>query len=105
MQGGTDSGYLRSIGSRIRQARLNQNTTQTEIASTAGVALNVLKHLENGDGCTLRNFLRVLRALGKLEQLDLFLPDPGVSPLQLFALEGRRRKEASGNRGRTTRST
>jgi len=101
---GTDASMLQSIGTRVRQERLNQNRTQAEIASGAGIALNVVKQLENGAGCTLRNFIRVLRALDKLEQLDLFLPEPGVSPLQLLAFEGRRRKEASGNRGRKVQS-
>ncbi len=96
----TDVSHLEMIGARVRQERLNQNTTQSEVASTAGVALNVVKQLESGKGCALRNFIRILRALGKLDQIDLFLPEPGISPLQLVALEGRRRKGASGKRGR-----
>jgi transcriptional regulator with XRE-family HTH domain len=92
------------IASRVRRERLNQNRTQEEIALTAGVALNVVKRLESGLGCSLRSLVRLLRALGKLEQLDLFLPEPGVSPMQLAAFEGRERKEATGRRGRGRRT-
>ncbi len=96
----SDAAVLREIGGRIKQERLNQNRTQTEIASTARIGLNVVKRLENGAGCTLGSLIRVLRALSKIEQLDNFLPEPGVSPLELARLAGRKRKEASGNRGR-----
>jgi putative transcriptional regulator len=43
-------------------------------------------------------WLRVLRALDVLDQLDAFLPDPGISPLQLVRMQGRERQRASGRR-------
>jgi putative transcriptional regulator len=95
-----DSAVLQLLGSRIQQERLNQNLTQDVLARRATLSRIVLTHLEGGKGCTLGNFIRILRSLGKLDQLDLFLPDPGVSPLQLASLKGHTRQEASGKRGR-----
>ncbi len=96
----SDSAVLTELGERVRQERLNQNRTQTEIAETARVGLNVIKRLESGEGCTLSSLVRILRALGKVDELDNFLPAPGISPIELARLAGKKRKQASGNRGR-----
>lgn len=96
----SDSAILTELGDRMRQERLNQNRTQTEIAETARVGLNVVKRLEGGEGCTLASLVRILRVLGKVDELDSFLPAPGVSPIELARLAGRKRKQASGGRGR-----
>jgi hypothetical protein len=44
--------------------------------------------------------IRVLRAMGKLSQLDAFLPEPGLSPIQLAKLKGRERQRAFVSRRR-----
>jgi len=91
----TTTSILADLGERVRRERLNQNLKMTTIAERAGVSTIVLNRLENGKGCTLANLIRVLRALGKLNQLDLFLPDPGISPIQLAKLNGKIREKAS----------
>lgn len=96
----SDTSLLAELGERVKRERLNQNLTQEELAERAGVGRIVLFRLESGRGSTLRSVLRILRALGKLAQIDAFLPEPGVSPLQLAEREGRRRREATGGRGR-----
>ncbi len=98
--GASDGAVLETIGERAKQERLNQNLTQVSLAKKAGVSVIVVQRLERGRGCTLQNLIRVLRSLNKLEQLDLFLPEPGVSPIELARLEGRQRIEATGGRGR-----
>ncbi|HTK82239.1 MAG TPA: helix-turn-helix transcriptional regulator [Bacteroidota bacterium] len=98
-----DEGLLRLLGNRAQQERLNQNMTQADLSQKAGVTRIVLTRLESGRGCTLTSLIRILRALGKLDQLDLFLPEPGISPLQLAELGGRERTEATGKRGRPGR--
>ncbi len=100
LAGLSDTAILAEMGERIRRERLNQNRTQSELAASASVGLNVVKRLESGSGCTLASLIRILRSLGRLDQIDSFLPEPGVSPLELARLEGRRRKQASGKRGR-----
>ena len=56
--------------------------TQTQLADRAGVAINTLRRLEDGDGgVSLENTLRVIRALGILENftraLDPYETDVG----------------------------
>lgn len=96
----SDTAILNVIGTRVKQERLNQNRTQETLAEEARVGLNVIKNLESGEGCTLASLIRILRSLGKLDQLDMFLPEPGISPVQLAKFAGQQRREASGKRGR-----
>lgn len=86
------------IGDRVRRERLNQNITQEALANAAGLSRRVVLDLEAGKGCSLRSFIEILRALRKLDQLNALLPDPGISPLQLARLQGKKRQRASGRR-------
>lgn len=95
-----NQGILKEIGARVRRERLNQNMTQVTLAQRAGVSRRVILDLEKGKGCGLGAFIEVLRALNKLDQLDVLLPDPGISPLQLAKLKGRERQRASGRRAK-----
>jgi len=91
-----DHAILYELGERLRRERLNQNITQVVLARHAGLSRKVVQNLENGAGCTLGAFIKILRTLGKLEAVDAFLPDPGISPIQLARLKGFVRQRASG---------
>ena len=90
-----DAAVLKELGKRIRQQRLNLNVSQEDLAKKAGVARSVVQKIEQGEACMIDGWLRVLRSLGVLDQLNAFLPDPGVSPLQLARLQNRERQRAS----------
>ena len=94
----SDKAILTELGERVSRQRLNRNVTQTDLAEKAGVARIVVQRLEGGRGCTLENLIRILRALELLDQLDAFLPEPGLSPLQLAKFRGRERLRAVGRR-------
>jgi putative transcriptional regulator len=94
-----DAAVLTELGERLRRHRLNLDITQDDLAEKAGVARSVVQKIEQGEPCMLDGWLRVLRALGALDQLDAFLPDPGISPLQLARLQNRERRRATGRRG------
>lgn len=97
--GMSDEGILEEVARRVQRERLNQNITQRDLARQAGVSRTVIQSLEGGRGCTLAHLLRVMRALGVLGQLDAFLPDPGISPIQLARMQGSVRERASGSYG------
>ena len=96
----SDGAALAEIGRRLQIHRLNQNLSQTAVAEKAGVSRRALQKLEGGQSCTLALLVRALRALGRLDALDAFLPEPGLSPIQLAKLKGRERKRAGGRRKR-----
>lgn len=91
-----DHAILCELGERLRRERLNQNITQVVLAQHAGLSRKVVQNFENGVGCTLGALIKILRTLGKLEAVDAFLPDPGISPIQLARLKGFPRRRASG---------
>ena len=95
----SDTAVLAEVGQRMQQERLNQNMEQAILARQAGISRRTLQRLEAGGVATLATMLRVLRVLGKLSALDVFLPPPGISPLQLARLRGARRQRASSGRG------
>jgi transcriptional regulator with XRE-family HTH domain len=96
----SDKALLAEIGRRVQVRRLNMNITQADVAEKAGISRRALQNLESGRVCTLPLLIRTLRALGNLDALDNFLPEPGPSPLQLAKLKGRERQRA-GRRRRT----
>ncbi len=93
----TSSALAEAIGERLKQARLNQDLTQSEVAKIAGVARKTVLNAEKGK-VQLEIFIAIMIALNLTNQLDLFLPQPEISPLQLAKLQGRKRQRASGQR-------
>ena len=86
---------LHEIGERVKRHRLNRNLSQKEVAKRSGIGLASVARLEDGKGSTLANLVRVLTALGALDSLDLFLPMPPISPIQMAKLHGKERRKAS----------
>lgn len=83
------------IGRRLQTERLNQNITQAALAEQAGIARRTLVGAERGERISVDTLLSVLRALDCLQQIDLFLPNPEISPVQLSKLKGKQRQRAS----------
>ena len=72
------------LGHELRNLRLRQDVDQRTLAARAGVALNVVKHLETGKGSTLASLVKVLRALGRVEWLNSLAPTVSISPMQML---------------------
>lgn len=85
------------IGERLKQARLNRDLTQAEVAAAAGIARKTVLNAEKGK-VQLDILIAILMALDLSDQLDLFLPKQETSPLQLAKLQGKKRQRASGQR-------
>lgn len=92
----TDSALLVTLGARLAGIRLARNMTQADLATEAGLGLRTIQRLEQGAAAThLSGFLRVCRVLGLIEQLDVLIPEPAVSPIALLKLQKQRRQRAS----------
>ena len=74
--------------------------TQAAVARAAGIGTRTVRNVEGGNDTQLSTLLRILRALGRLDALDAFLPRPGVSPMELLRTGGRERQRAGPARRR-----
>ena len=90
----TDSEILKELGGRLRSYRLQMNVTQAELATRAGVSRTTIRDAELGKDSQLYTLVKFLRALGRLDNLDAFLPSPSVSPIQLMKRQGKPRPRA-----------
>ena len=82
------------LGNRLKQARLNANLSQAEVASRTGLNRRTILNAEKGK-VQLEKFVAILSALGMADQLNMFLPVQEISPVQLARLKGRQRQRAS----------
>ncbi len=94
-----DQTVLAEVGERIRDLRLNRNVSQEELSERSGVSTRTISQIESGGNTSLETLIKLMRALGVLDRLDVMFPDEGPSPIQLLELQGRRRRRATGTRG------
>jgi transcriptional regulator with XRE-family HTH domain len=93
----TDSAIEKEIGARLRALRLRRNITQQALADAAGLSVTAVKGIESGGG-RLSTLVAVLRELSALDQIEKFIPEVTISPLQLARRKGKQIKRASGRR-------
>ena len=97
LYGLSDKAILKEMGHRLKRKRLELNLTQADLAKTAGLNRTTISEAERGISFSVQTLIQILRALHALDQIDAFLPDPGLSPLQLAKLKGLERRRASGS--------
>ncbi len=85
----------KELGERLKQARLNNDMTQSDVAALVGLTRAVVSNAEKGKA-QLASFVAIMVALNLTEQLDRFLPKQDISPIQLSKLQGKKRQRASG---------
>ncbi len=94
----SDDAVLEELGERLRRYRLNSNMTQAVLAKEAGVSERTVNRVERGQSTTVSNFIRLLRSLGLLQNMDTLVPEPAVSPIQQLKLQGKSRHRASSSK-------
>lgn len=94
----TNATVLRELGKRVQIVRLDRNMTQARLATEAGLSRSVVWQLESGRSVSLSSFIRILRALDLLENLNDWLPERLPSPIERLKREGRQRQRASSRR-------
>lgn len=95
LYGMSDRAILREIGYRLKRKRLEKNLSQQRLAELAGLNRTTIGEVERGSPFSVLTLVQILRALNALEEFDSFLPDPGLSPLQLAKMKGKERRRAS----------
>jgi len=91
----SDPAILEVLGNFIQQTRLQQNKTQQQITTAAGINRSTLVQVEKGGGGTLLSFIQILRALEQLQLFQHFEIRQQISPLQLAKIDQKKRQRAS----------
>lgn len=90
----TDKAILSELGRRLRDLRLSRNITQASLAQEAGMARFTLQRIEDGQPSSMTNFIKLLRALDLLEQLDGLAPEGVERPMDQLRRRGKPRRRA-----------
>lgn len=91
----TDGYYLKLIASFVKSERLNQNLSQADVATAAGINRSTIIQLEQGKSVNLLSLIQILRVLKKLHLLNELERKPIISPLKFAAMEHKQRYRAS----------
>ncbi|WP_243729671.1 helix-turn-helix domain-containing protein [Salegentibacter sp. 24] len=91
----SDKSLLEIIGNFIQTNRLNQNKSQDQIATAAGISRSTLSLLERGEKVRIDSFIQVLRALDLLYIMDVFKVQDQISPIEYAKLKKNKRKHAA----------
>lgn len=96
----SDSLVQKRIGEKVRAVRLRQNITQRSLAEMSSVSLSSIKKVENGEIGSFDTFIRILRTLGLLEEIQSLCEEEQLSPAEYYEMvnntRNHRRKRASG---------
>jgi transcriptional regulator with XRE-family HTH domain len=72
------------LGARVRAERLRQNLTQHTLAERAGISRITVARIESTGNATLTNFLAVMIALRRADDLRHILTPPEPTTIDQF---------------------
>jgi len=86
------SDIIRKLGKRFSDYRKRMEFTQKDVAAKSGISVFTISSFENGSstGITLTSFLKLLRAIDILEEVEKLLPDLPESPRALFMKQSKK---------------
>lgn len=90
----SDQALSKHIGNFIQHHRLEQNRTQANVATAAGISRSTLSLLERGESITVSTLIQVLRVLDLLYVMDCFSIEKKISPIMLAKMEQEKRQRA-----------
>ena len=82
------------LGKRLADMRIARGLSQSTLAAKAAIGVATLQRFEQGEGTTLSNFIRLVMALGKIEDFNTLLQSRTLTIdalEQQHALKGRKR--------------
>jgi transcriptional regulator with XRE-family HTH domain len=96
----SDNALAKYIGAFVRHHRMEQNKTQDELATAAGISRSTLSLLERGETVTVTTLIQVLRVLDQLSVLNAFEVKETISPLALVKLQKEKRQRVRSKSGK-----
>jgi len=91
-QSGCD--LIRDLGKRVCQYRKRMGCTQKEVSAKSGISVFTISSFENGaaTGLTLSSFIKIIRAIDCLEEIEKLLPPLPESPRALLKKQQKNKK-------------
>ena len=90
----SDNALMNSIGEYVKESRLAQNRTQSQVANDANISRSTLSLLERGEAVSVVTLLQVLRVLNLLNVMDSFKFEKEISPIEYARIQQKSRKRA-----------
>lgn len=80
------SDIIRELGKRYSDYRKRMKYTQKEVSEKSGLSVFTISTFENGTstGITLASFIKMIRAIDCLDEIEKLLPELPVSPRKLY---------------------
>ncbi len=80
------SDIIQELGKRYSDYRKRMGYTQKEVAEKSGLSVFTISSFENGSstGITMASFVKLLRSIDSLEEIEKLLPELPVSPREVF---------------------
>ena len=78
----TDEQLMKEFGERIKANRIRAGFTQEELSKRSGVAKRTVERAEKGESVQFLNVIKILRALGYIDPLELLLPSLEKTPFE-----------------------
>lgn len=71
---------MKELSVRIKQYRISSQMTQAQLADKAILSAKTVMRFEKGEDISLYSFIKMIKALGLENSLDIILPDPTERP-------------------------
>ncbi|RPI19115.1 MAG: XRE family transcriptional regulator [Ignavibacteriae bacterium] len=97
-----DPAVVKEIGNALKQMRLNVNLSQEQLAKKSGLDRTTISRIESGRAATLLSLVQILRALDKLNIMNIFVQEPEISPIKLLKLQEKKRQRAYHHKSKET---
>lgn len=80
----TDNSVLKVLGKRLAAHRIALGLTQAQLSTEAGVAKRTVERMEAGHSAEIVTWIRLLRVLGLVGELERLVPESVPGPMQLL---------------------
>lgn len=86
------SDIIRELGKRYSDYRKRMGYIQKEVAEKSGLSAFTISSFENGSstGITLASFIKLLRSIDHLEEIEKLLPELPASPRKVFKKQNKK---------------
>ena len=88
------SDIIREMGKRYGDYRKRMGCTQKYVAAKSGISVFTISSFENGSstGITLASFIKLLRAIDCMEEIEKLLPELLESPRAIFMKQSKKQR-------------